>query len=79
MALQLNKKILFGFLCCLKVIAIKIDKLPHIPFLHSCVFTYIDIQDDFLLVCFNFKFDLDPDFKIFGETFIFSQLIFCQI
>jgi hypothetical protein len=77
MALQLGKKNLFGLLCCLKVIAIiiniKIDKLPHIPSLHSCVFHYIDIQDDFLLVCFNFNYDLEPDFKIYGEIFIFSQ------
>jgi hypothetical protein len=62
-----------------KVIAIIINKkLPHIPSLHSCVFHYIDIQDDFLLVCFNFNFELEPDFKIFGEIFIFSQSISCQ-
>jgi hypothetical protein len=84
MALQLDKKNLFGFLCCLKMIATiinkKIYKLPHIPALYSCVFHYyIDIQDDFLIVCFNLNFDLEPDFKIFGEVFIVSQLIFCQI
>jgi hypothetical protein len=79
MALQLDKKNLYGFLCYLKVIAIiikKIDKLPHIPSLHSCISLYIDIQDDFLLVCISFNCDLEPDFKIFGEIFIFSQLIF---
>jgi hypothetical protein len=48
-----------------------IVKLPQNISLHSCVFYYLGIHDAFPLVYFSFNKDLKPDFKVFGNVFIF--------
>jgi hypothetical protein len=48
-----------------------IVKLPQNISLHSCVFHYLGIHDAFPLVYFSFNDDLKPNFKVFGNVFIF--------
>jgi hypothetical protein len=48
-----------------------IVKLPQNLSLYSCVFHYLGIHDAFPLVYFGFNDDLKPDFKVFGNVFIF--------
>jgi hypothetical protein len=48
-----------------------IVKLPQNLSLHSCVFHYLGILDAFPLNYFSFNDDLKPDFKVFGNVFIF--------
>jgi hypothetical protein len=53
-----------------------IVKLPQKLSLHWCVFHYLGIHDAFLLVYFIFIDDLKPDFKVFGNVFIFFSYNF---
>jgi hypothetical protein len=48
-----------------------IVKIPQNLSLHSCVFHYLGIHDAFPLGYFSFNDDLKPDFKVFGNVFIF--------